>query len=105
MKKLVATILITISTFTLTSCSMLNSKPSKSDVSNGLFKLLKSEAPSNVDDDVIHNAANCVADEIYNDLSKIGAETLAKGDKDGGGTDKDLDLLSKATDKCENSFR
>ena len=98
MKKIIIAAIIAMSTFSLTSCA--GSKPSKSEVRDGVFNLLNDEAPSGTNKDQVNDLADCVIDKIYDDLSTVGAKTLAEGDKKGDGTDKDIELLNNAGEDC-----
>ena len=91
-----------MSAFSLTSCA--SSKPSKDEVRDGVFKLLNSEVPTGADKDQVNDLADCVTDKIYDDLSTIGAKTLAEGDKKGDGTDKDIELLNNAGEDCTDEL-
>lgn len=98
MKKIIIAAIIAMSAFSLTSCA--SSKPSKSEVRDGVFNLLNGEAPSGTEKDQVNDLADCVTDKIYDDLSTVGAKTLAEGDKKGDGTDKDIELLNNAGEDC-----
>jgi major membrane immunogen (membrane-anchored lipoprotein) len=103
MKKIIITAIIAISAFTLTACS--DSKPSKSAVNAGYYKAIRDSMSSSTDDETIHAVSDCIIDKVYDDLSTVGAKTIANGDEDGGGTDKDSDLIENAADECGDELR
>lgn len=83
----------------LAACGGGDSKPSKSDVSSGYAKMLKSMGGT-TDSALFDKVASCTTDKIYDKASTKTLEAMASGDKSNQPDSKDQTLLTDAAKDC-----
>ena len=80
--------------FLLTGCS----KPSTGEVNSAVVKFLEdSGLPASTDKQAM---ADCITDEIYDEMSRSGLNTLVEDGVDGKVSDGDYDTMEAAVTKC-----
>lgn len=94
MKKFAAAAVAIAPLFLLTGCS----KPSESEVNSAVVKFLEdSPGTANLDKQAV---ADCITDEIYDEMSRSGLNTLVEDGVDGKVSDGDYDAMEAAVTKC-----
>lgn len=84
----------------LTGCGGADSKPSKSDVSSGYAKMLKSMGGTSVDSAMWDKIASCTTDKVYDKATTKTLKAMASGDKSNQPDTADQTLLTDASKDC-----